>query len=104
MREDRGLGVVGAGEQLLGTFPHDLREGESEGIVDGVEGVAGKRECVSEVLPQPDLLGTLAGTEDGDVHRFRTIEPQVKPAPKPTRRTVMPGLRRPESRASDSAR
>src|SRR5207245_10974407 len=89
--------------QRLGAFPQDRREPDAERLVDGLKDFARGRKRPGEVLAHPDLLRALPRTEQQRLHHFKTIEPQVNPAPKVTSSTVMPGCSRPARRASSSA-
>ena len=102
MGQDGGLGIVGQGQLALGPLPHDPRQPDAQGLVDPGEGIARGREPLGEILAHPDLLGPLAGTEHDGYHRITAL-PQVKPAPKATSRTSIPGLRRPVDSAYASA-
>ncbi len=101
--EDRRLRVMGAGQLLLGPFPHDAGQRDPERLVDGAEGVARGRKSLGEILPHADALRALARTHQDRYHRTTAL-PQVKPAPNATSSTSDPGPTRPSATAWSSAR
>ena len=103
--QDRGLGVPGLLQLLLGPLPHDPgeRHAPPQRMVGGDERVPGGGKPLGQIPRHADLLRPLSGKEEQTHHRM-TIAPQVKPAPKLTSATSAPGNRRPSSRAWASAR
>src|SRR4051812_18114281 len=98
MGQDGRLGVVRASELLLRSFPHDAREGNTERLVDGREGVSSCRKPLRQILPHADSLGALTRAHEHGYHRITEL-PQVKPAPKATSRRSEPDFTRPSAMA-----
>jgi len=102
MGENRRLSVHRLLQLVLGTLPHQTAERPADRRVDRAERVARRWEALGEVAGHADLLGSLAGKEK-DAHHRRTTAPQVKPAPKLTSKTTIPGRSRPACSASTKA-
>ncbi len=98
VRQDRRLGGVGLGQLFLGALPHHLGERCIERRIDRAEGVGGGRKPIGEVAGHARLLGALTREQQDGHHRSTTL-PQVKPAPKATSITIIPGLSRPSASA-----
>ncbi len=92
--QDCGLGVVGEGELVLWSLPHDTGEPGVERVIDGRESFPRRRKAFREVLPHADTLCPLAGAHQDRHHRMTAL-PQVNPAPKATSRRREPGFTRP---------
>ena len=103
VREDRGLGVVGEGELFFRALEHDLREGDPQRVVDGLEGLTRGGKPFREILPHAHLLRALPGAEPDRAHQRTTMLAQVNPAPNATSMTVIPGFKRPVVTASSRA-
>ena len=73
VREDRGLGVVGEGELVLGALPHEAGERDAERVIDGGEGVARGGKPLGEILAHADLLRALAREEQDRHHRTTAL-------------------------------
>src|SRR5690606_7563194 len=99
--QDRGLRVVRGGQLGFRPLPRDARELDAERLVRLVPRVARGGVAFREIAPHADELGALARKQER--YQCSTAEPQVKPAPNATSRTLSPGSSRPCSCASSSA-
>ena len=65
-RENRGLGVLGEGQAILGPLETEAAEGLAERVIGFREGVAGDRLGLGERAAHADALRALAGEEERD--------------------------------------
>src|ERR1700694_651823 len=103
MREDRGLRVLRRDELVFGACEHETRQRHAQRLVDRGERVARFWKPLREVFAHPDFLRALARAEPDRTYHRTTMLAQVKPAPKATNITIMPGLSLPVFTASSSA-
>src|SRR5574341_101539 len=103
MGEDGGLGVLRLGELGFGAVEHERRERHPQGVVDLVKRLPRCGKPFRQILSHPYLLRPLPRTEPDGIHHRRTMLAQVKPAPKATNITVIPGVMRPVLTASSNA-
>ena len=113
------LGIGGQTEFFLGPLKTEAGQGKAEGLIRLGEDLLCTWVHFGEILPHPDLLGSLAWKEKSDfshfspllsisirhvsIDHFSTAAPQVSPPPKPTRTSVFPFLMRPWCSASSKA-
>ena len=69
VRENRGLGVVGEGELVLGALPHDAGERHAERLVDGARRCRGRRESAR---PGPCPIPTFCAPWPGHISTVTT--------------------------------
>jgi hypothetical protein len=65
MGQDGGLGVTGFGQDLAGTFEHDLRQILAQDRVDLIQEFRGRSTAVSQIPGHAHALGSLAGKDHG---------------------------------------
>ena len=73
----RGLGVLGQAQNVLGTFEHGGREALAQSFVDFLEDGAGHGILVGEILAHADGLAALAGK--GECSAGHDVSPLCKP-------------------------
>src|SRR5258705_9212960 len=103
VRQNRRLRVVRRRELVLGAIKHQLGQRDAEGVVNRLEHIPRGGKPLREILAHPDFLRAPARAEPDRSYHFTTMLAHVKPAPKATNMTVIPGWSRPVFTASSSA-